>query len=303
MQDTVTILLVWLVGVLVVYFGLSWWKRLQTVRRRLFEGQDVGPRIDAPALDDSDSWLTRWLMLAGFRAPGATATFLLSAGLCLVVGVSLAILLAEGGPLEFLQRRLEVMPATVIAIVMPMLVAAPWILGAFIVALPWMVVRSARQERVLEIERGLPTSLDLLATLSETGMGFDAALSKIVDHEKTGGALKEELQIFQLETLAGVSRSQCFRRLARRCEVSSMTIFCAALVQAEQVGAGFSQVLRHQAEDLRSRRRERAMILAQALPVKLVFPLVICFLPGIFLTTIGPAFLELSGLIDGLVRG
>jgi tight adherence protein C len=73
-------------------------------------------------------------------------------------------------------------------------------------------------------------------------------------------------------------------------------------VQAEQVGAGFSTVLRHQADDLRGRRRERAMVMAQALPVKLVFPLVICFLPGIFLTTLGPAFMQFFKMAEGVIQ-
>lgn len=302
-MDALYITLGWLVGILLAYFGLVYWNRVQTVRRRLFQGQQDEFRLDAPALEDTDSWLTRWLMLAGYRTPSAPGTFVLAAFLCFLGGVALALLLAYAGPVGFLRGRLLGMPPAVGAIAMPVVVASPWIVGLFIALLPWLTVRAARKDRVLQIERGLPTSLDLLATLSETGMGFDAGLAKIIDNEKTGGALKEELQIFQLETLAGVGRSQCFRRLARRCEVSSMTIFCSALVQAEQVGAGFSLVLRHQADDLRGRRRERAMILAQSLPVKLVFPLVICFLPGIFLTTIGPAFLEFSNLIDGMVRG
>lgn len=81
-----------------------------------------------------------------------------------------------------------------------------------------------------------------------------------------------------------------------------MTIFVSALVQAEQVGAGFASVLRTQADDMRGRRRENANMLAQALPVKLVFPLVICFLPGIFVSTLGPVFLQFIDLAEGMTR-
>ncbi len=115
--------------------------------------------------------------------------------------------------------------------------------------------------------------------------------------------LIEEFRIFQRETLAGISRLRCLRRLSRRCAVSSMTIFCSALIQAEQVGAGFSSVLRTQADDLRSRRRDRALARAQSLPVKLVFPLVICFLPGVFVVTLGPAFKEFFDLAQGIMTG
>jgi tight adherence protein C len=82
--------------------------------------------------------------------------------------------------------------------------------------------------------------------------------------------------------------------------VTSDSIFVSALVQAEQVGAGFANVLRTQADDLRGRRRERANTLAQALPVKLVFPLVMCFLPGIFTTTLGPTFLQFVRLAESM---
>jgi tight adherence protein C len=82
-----------------------------------------------------------------------------------------------------------------------------------------------------------------------------------------------------------------------------MSIFVSALVQAEQVGAGFSNVLRTQADDLRNRRREDANMLAQALPVKLIFPLVICFLPGIFVTTLGPIFMQFIRLADSMMSG
>jgi len=70
-------------------------------------------------------------------------------------------------------------------------------------------------------------------------------------------------------------------------------VFVSALVQAEQIGASIAETLRRQSEDVRDRRRERALLLAQALPVKLFFPLVLCFLPGILLSTLGPALYQL----------
>jgi len=74
------------------------------------------------------------------------------------------------------------------------------------------------------------------------------------------------------------------------------------LVQAEQVGSGISEVLRRQADDLRNRRRERALALANALPVKLLFPLVICFLPGLFVATLGPTFYQFFQFADAVIQ-
>jgi len=115
--------------------------------------------------------------------------------------------------------------------------------------------------------------------------------------------LTRELQQFQLESMAGMPRIRSLRRLSRRLEVPAVSTFVSALVQAEQMGAGLAEVMRHQADDLRNRRRERAFLLAQALPVKLVFPLVICFLPAIFVFTLGPAFYSLFQTLGSAVGG
>ena len=155
---------------------------------------------------------------------------------------------------------------------------------------------------VQDVEADMPVTLELLATMSESGLGFDSALTRVVDSRRDERPLFQDLKTFQLEVLGGISRVQCFRRLAKRLEVPSMTIFVSALVQAEQVGAGFSKVLRIQADDLRNRRREDANMLAQALPVKLIFPLVTCFLPGIFVCTLGPIFLQFIKLADSVTR-
>jgi len=75
------------------------------------------------------------------------------------------------------------------------------------------------------------------------------------------------------------------------------------LVQAEHMGMGIAKVLRIQADDVRARRRERAIAFANALPVKRLFPLVICFLPGLFVWTLGPAFVQLFKLTETFTRG
>jgi tight adherence protein C len=95
---------------------------------------------------------------------------------------------------------------------------------------------------------------------------------------------------------------ESLRRVARRVEVSSVTILVSALVQAEQLGSGITQALRRQADDLRDRRRERANAFAMALPVKRMFPLVICFMPGIFIWTLGPALTRLFQVADTFMR-
>ena len=95
---------------------------------------------------------------------------------------------------------------------------------------------------------------------------------------------------------------ESLRRLSRRLEVSSVTILVSALVQAEQLGSGIAQALRRQADDLRDRRRERANAFAMALSVKRMIPLVICFMPGIFVWAVGPALTQLFQVADTFMR-
>ncbi len=152
------------------------------------------------------------------------------------------------------------------------------------------------------VEQDLPLALELFATMGDAGLGFDAALAKIVHAQDRHRPLVIEFVNFQLDMLAGMSRLQALRQLARRVEVGSLTSFTSALIQAEQVGASIADTLRHQADDLRQRRREDALLQAQALPVKLVFPLVICFLPGIFISTLAPVIYQMIEVAGGVLR-
>ena len=287
-MDASWIILVWLLAIAAIYFGVTYWSRIALVRRRLFSGAEESEYVVGPDPAEETGWLTRWLMLAGFRSASAPGTFIVACIASALVGGLIVLLLLAGGLLEGLQRSAAALPPSVGSLLLPVLSALPWVIFVGLVALPWLYVRAERRLRVEDIERGLPITLDLLATMAETGLGFVASLAKIVESEPEGGALHDELRLFQLESLGGVGRIGCFRRLAARCEVGSMSVFCSALVQ--------------QADDLRGRRRERAMVMAQALPVKLVFPLVLCFLPGIFLTTLGPAFMQFFQMIEGVIR-
>jgi len=102
--------------------------------------------------------------------------------------------------------------------------------------------------------------------------------------------------------VAGVPRAQALRQLARRVHLPALTSFASALIQAEQIGASVAETLQLQAADMRQRRREEALLRAQALPVKLVFPLVICFLPGVFLSTLAPVLFQMLQVANSVIR-
>jgi tight adherence protein C len=91
--------------------------------------------------------------------------------------------------------------------------------------------------------------------------------------------------------------------MADRVNLTSVSIFVSAVIQAEQVGSSLAETLRTQSDDLRDRRKLRALVLAQALPVKLVFPLMVCFLPGIFYSTLGPVLAQLVDVADAVLKG
>ena len=154
---------------------------------------------------------------------------------------------------------------------------------------PVLWVRRERQRRADEVERDLPTVLSLLATLVESGLGFDAAAQRVERSLGADRVLSAELSRVRAATLAGVPRATAIRAMAQRLDVPSLTTFSSALVHVENQGASIGDTLRRQATDLWSRRREEAIQKAQTLPTKLAFPLVICFLPGVFVWTFGPA--------------
>jgi tight adherence protein C len=248
--------------------------------------------------------LSRWLQLAGYRRSRASFTFVSVTAVFVVIGSVSAVLLAQSPLLRDMRESVLSLPGFAGEASAEILSVSPWMIIAILGSIPIVIVRSSRRRRVIDIEQDLPITLELLSTLVEAGLSFDAALSKILEsHPGSRRPLSMELRTFQLELLAGLPRLRCLRQLAYRIEVASISIFVSALVQAEQVGASVADTLRRQADDLRERRRERVMLLAQGLPAKLVFPLVICFLPGLFLSTMGPTLMQLVEVADSVIRG
>jgi len=299
-------LLLVLAGWLFLFLGLYWISIRLSARRiskaRLKTVDEDEATILRRASRLQGGWLHSWLSLAGYRKESAPWIFL---------GVVLGLTLFGGGMAVFLNKSGWVEQSVVWAaefpggfgdIFQPVLAISPWIFFFMLAAVPWVVVRTKRRRRVLEIEQDLPSILELLATLSQAGMGFDAALGRVLLSQQEERTLAQELRLFQLETLAGVPRIRAFRRLSDRVRIPYMSTFVGAMVQAEQTGAGLSTVLRIQAQELRNRRREKALVQAESLPVKLTFPLVICFLPAVFIVTLGPAFHSFFQVADSVLR-
>lgn len=271
-------------------------------RERMFEQVEPEAPSAPPIQEDTQGFLNWWLFKAGFRGPSAAPFFVIATGFMLVMGALAGYVLHASGLLRQAVRLLTIVPGGVGDIFLPFVYLAPWLVVILLGTLPWQIVRSARRKRVAQVEQDLPITLELLATLGEAGLGFDAALERILHSQSADRPLAQEFRQFQLEVLAGRPRTQCLRRLARRLDVTPFTIFISALVQADQVGAGSAEVLRRQSDDLRSRRREDALTKAAALPVKLLFPLVICFLPGILVAALGPTLHQIFQFLDNVAR-
>jgi pilus assembly protein TadC len=255
---------------------------------------------------DGDSmvagWLRRWLFLAGYRQPVAPTVFAATMLLATGMGIATALAILGSGLTRELFRTIARFPPPLGDLVLPIAYVAPWTVLLILVLLPWMLVRRARRQRVQKVEQDLPISLELLATLSEAGLGFDAALARVLDSVMGDRPLAREFRTYQSDLLAGRTRVESLRRLSRRLDVASVSILVSALVQAEQLGSGIAEALRRQADDLRDRRRERANAFAMALSVKRTIPLVVCFMPGIFVWTVGPAMTRLFQMADTFMR-
>jgi len=285
--------------VLAYVTGRSWSVRRRALIR-LYAVDD--PRVAAGLPSSArDTALARWLARAGYRRPNAQMLFISAT----MASVAAGLVVSQIYRLMFFRPLLDAIanvPGSAGDMLALVLQGGPWILFVVTAAAPALVVRTARRSRVRAIEQDLPLALELFATMAEAGLGFDAALAKIVRAQDSDRALVSEFVNFQHDMLAGMSRTQALRQLARRIDVASLTSFTSALIQAEQIGASMAETLQYQAVDLRQRRRENALLQAQALPVKLVFPLVVCFLPGIFVSTLAPVLFQMVEVANGVLR-
>lgn len=146
-----------------------------------------------------------------------------------------------------------------------------------------------RQEK---ISIALADTIDQITVSVEAGLGLEAAIARAA---KTGeGPLAEELLRTLQDIQAGMPRSGALRSLAERTSDNDLRRFVSAIVQAESYGVPVGQVLRVQAGELRVKRRQRAEEQAMKLPVKVLFPLVTCILPAMFIVLLGPAAIRIT---------
>ena len=244
-----------------------------------------------------------WLFRAGFRRPEALAIYYVATCVLGLLGLGLMFQLSRQGIFIVASEMVSSIPGGVGNVMVPFVLGTPWFLFAVLMLIPTLIVRSARRNRVKKIEQELPLLLDLLTTLAQAGIGFDSALDKILSVQKQSQPLVQELRLFQYDNLAGRSRVESLRRLMRRVHVPMFSAFISAIVQAEQTGTGMGATLKTQSAEMRSRRREKASAAALSVPTMLVLPMVLGFLPGIFIILLGPMLFEVFGVLDQSFRG
>ena len=158
---------------------------------------------------------------------------------------------------------------------------------------PGIVLARKAARRQHRIRLALADALDLLVVSVEAGLGLDQALARVAQELAFAYPdLSSELRLVNLELLAGKGRSEALRNLAERTGVDDLSSLVAMLIQTDKFGTSVANSLRVFSDTLRTKRRQRAEEAAAKTGVKMVFPLVICIFPSIWIVTIGPAAIQ-----------
>ncbi len=177
-------------------------------------------------------------------------------------------------------------------------IAGPVLLGAFGFFLPDILVYNRGLKRQDQLGKSLAEGLDLLTVSVEAGLGFDAALAQVA--RNTDGPIAGEFFRVLQEMQLGKNRTESFAALAERTSVDELRTFVSALVQADRLGVPIAAVLREQSREMRLKRRQKAEEKAQKVPVKILFPLMICVLPALFIVILGPGIIQIINTFSAM---
>jgi tight adherence protein C len=168
---------------------------------------------------------------------------------------------------------------------------------------PGMVLARLAKRRAHRIRLALADDLDLLVVSVEAGLGLDQALSRVgAELAFAYPELSSELKLINLELRAGKARAEALRNLADRTGVDDLSSLVTMLIQTDKFGTSVAQSLRVYSETLRTKRRQRAEEAAAKTGVKMVFPLVLCIFPSIWIVTIGPAAIKFVTVLFPMIQ-
>jgi tight adherence protein C len=172
------------------------------------------------------------------------------------------------------------------------------VLGVFCFFVPNILVYNAGLKRQEELGKGLSNALDMLTVCVEAGQGFDAAMLQVARSAK--GPVAGEFARVLSEIQIGKSRGDAFVALGRRTSDADVKSFVTALVQADRLGLPIAGVLREQSNQMRIARRQKAEEKAQKVPIKILFPMLFCIFPALFIVIIGPGAIRMMGAFSGM---
>lgn len=243
----------------------------------------IGASLISAAPSGYIAWIERQLVYAG-RPPGWSVNGIVVWKIVLgIAGVLFVLLVAANGGLQ----------GWIVFIV----IAAP----PMLFFLPDVLINSRAHDRQEAIKLSLPDVLDQMTIAVEAGLGFDAAMAKAARNGK--GPLAEELIRVLQDMSIGRTRRDSFMELERRTSVEDLRRFIRAVIQADQYGVSIGDVLRVQAGEMRLKRKQRAEEQAMKVSVKILFPLVFCLLPVLFIVLLTPAAINMMTSFGGAVGG
>jgi tight adherence protein C len=169
--------------------------------------------------------------------------------------------------------------------------------------LPNIVLARLEKRRQHRIRLSLPDALDLLVVSVEAGLGLDQAMQRVGEELVFAHPeLCEELRLINFELRAGKARSEALHNLGERTGVDDVQSLVAMLVQTDKFGTSIAKSLRVHSDTLRTKRRQRAEEAAAKTGVKMVFPLVLCIFPAIWVVTLGPAAIKIVQVLVPLAQ-
>jgi tight adherence protein C len=260
-------------------------RRERQARREKWEAvlREIGERVSG---DQAQVPETRRRMLqAGFHGPSAPAVFSgVRIALPLVIGASGLLLLPTQGAAGLL--------------VVVFLAAFGWIAPSF-----WLDGRIRKRQK--EIRRALADAIDLMVTCVEAGLGLNQAIMRVSEEIRhISVELSRELAMVNFEIRAGRPREEALRNLGERTGVEDLRELTTMLVQTDRFGTSVTQALRVHSDTLRVRRRQRAEEEAAKTTIKILFPLLFCIFPGLFVVIIGPGAIRIyEALSSGALGG
>lgn len=240
------------------------------------ETQDLPPVLRWISSASARTRLERNLSLAGLSATWPVARVLRIKLIASGVALALAIMF--------------VVPA---ASLFRFVIAAAVVLGVYL--LPDVVVGGRARERQDLIQQELADALDEITISIEAGLSLETAVARAGEYGK--GPLAQELTRTVQDMRVGFTRKEAYMALAERTAVTDLRRFARAIMQADQYGVSVGNVVRGQAKELRGKRKQRAEERAMKVPVQVLFPLMFCILPVLFVVVLGPAVINLVDVI------